>query len=115
MPNYLELFTAGGIPLVLCVAFLYSQHRMMQYFIQQIQEANHERTELSLERQQTVTKFDEMLGNHCRTVSDTMAKQTETLNKQNESFVMLLSKVDTLVSQLNVLIIKENPEINVKQ
>lgn len=114
MPNYLELFTTGGIPLVLCVAFLYSQHRMMQYFIQQIQSANEERTELTVERQKTVAKFDEMLGNHCSMVSDAMAKQTDTLHEQNQNFVSLISKVDTLVSQLNVLIInKEHSEISI--
>ena len=70
MANIIELFNAGGIPLVLVAAFLYFLRWQGKYFIRQIDAQTEERKEL-------ISKFEVMLGNHCQTVIDTMKKQAK--------------------------------------
>jgi len=72
--NFVELFQIGGFPLVLFVVFVYSQFRIIKYFVEQIQELN-------IERKETITKFDEALNNHCKFVAESLLKQENAFQK----------------------------------
>ena len=70
MSNLLDIFNSGGIPLVIVAAFLYFLQWQGKYFIKQIDAQTEERKEL-------IEKFDEMLNNHCQTVTDALEKQVK--------------------------------------
>jgi hypothetical protein len=72
--NYIELFQAGGITLVLAVAFITFQWKIVRYFMQQMEK---ELAERKAEREQ----FHEALSNHCSMVQKALQKQEETFQE----------------------------------
>lgn len=92
--DIIDLFSAGGIPLVLAAGFLVALIWALRYFVRQIDAAAVERKELAelskAEKKELMDKFDLMLNNHCRMVS-------ETLNRQAGIFEHLIDKIDQLI------------------
>lgn len=94
--DIIDLFSAGGLPLVLAAGFIVALIWAIKYFVRQIDAAAIERkaqAELSkAEKKDIMEKFDLMLNNHCRMVS-------EALSKQSIMFEHLIDKIDTLLSK----------------
>ena len=92
--DIIDLFSAGGLPLVLAAGFLIALIWAIKYFVRQIDAAAGERKELSelakAEKKELMEKFDLMLNNHCRMVS-------ESLDRQAEVFKHLIDKIDMLI------------------
>lgn len=94
--DLIELFNAGGLPLVLVAGFIIALLWAIKYFVRQIDAAAVERKGLieqaNVEKTEMFDKFDRMLNNHCQMV-------TEALNKQATVFEHLIDKIDTLVQK----------------
>lgn len=78
--DIVDVFQAGGMQLVLVSAFILFQIWMIRYFIKQIEEGREE-------RRGALAKFDIMLNEHCKSVSDA-------LNKQEQIFQLLVTKIN---------------------
>ena len=83
MPDLVSLYQTGGIVLV----FIGFQVWLIRYFMRQVNNFSEERKKLQ-------NMFDEALGNHCSMVSSS-------LNTLSNSFVLLCSKMDSLIEKLD--------------
>ena len=92
--DIIDLFSAGGLPLVLAAGFVIALIWTIKYFVHQIDSSVIERKELmelsKAEKKELMEKFELMLNNHCRMVS-------ESLDRQAEVFTHLIDKIDMLI------------------
>jgi len=87
MKSFIEIFNVGGIPLIIVAAFLYFLQWQGKYFMKQINSHVEERKDI-------ITTFGLMLSNHCHTVTDALNKQTVAMEKQDETFRLLVTQIE---------------------